>query len=107
MRKRVASFDATRGAGGFPREAELAAVFLALSAGVQPPMMEALCEYNIRGEKVFVLVGERDMKYVDIADDMVDRGAVSETSRFVVRGCGHALHIEGPDHVAKILQEIL
>jgi pimeloyl-ACP methyl ester carboxylesterase len=50
---------------------------------------------------VTLVVGERDLKFLAIAEEMADR--IDEASVVVVPGAGHAAHLEAPAQVGAVI----
>ena len=76
---------------------ELAKALRGFSTGRQPSLWEALSSLE---RPVLFLVGERDYKFVDIAQAMAAICRQSEHTRAIVQvcsGCGHNVHLESPD----------
>ena len=69
-----------------------------LGQGVQPSNWERLGGLRM---PVLLIVGERDTKYVEIAQRMAD--AIPQARVEVVPGAGHACHLEQPEMVAHVL----
>jgi 2-succinyl-6-hydroxy-2,4-cyclohexadiene-1-carboxylate synthase len=69
-----------------------------LGQGVQPSNWERLGGLRM---PVLLIVGERDTKYVEIAQRMAD--AIPRARVEVVPGAGHACHLEQPEMVAHVL----
>ncbi len=70
----------------------------ALGQGAQPSNWERLNELTV---PVLLVVGERDTKYVDIAERMAV--AIPQARVEVLPGAGHACHLEQPEAVAHVL----
>ena len=85
---------------------ETASVLLALSVGKQPSLSTVLQTYNTNNNsnKIMVVVGERDKKYVHMGEGLVALGIIPESCLFVVDACGHALHVEAPEEIAEIVR---
>ena len=69
-----------------------------LGQGAQPSNWERLGELAV---PVLLVVGERDTKYVDIAERMA--GAIPQARVEVLASAGHACHLEQPEAVAHLL----
>jgi 2-succinyl-6-hydroxy-2,4-cyclohexadiene-1-carboxylate synthase len=69
-----------------------------LGQGVQPSNWARLGELRM---PVLLIVGERDAKYVEIAERMAV--AIRRARLEVVPGAGHACHLEQPETVAHLL----
>jgi 2-succinyl-6-hydroxy-2,4-cyclohexadiene-1-carboxylate synthase len=69
-----------------------------LGQGVQPSNWERLGGLRM---PVLLIVGERDTRYVEIAQRMAD--AIPRARVEVVPGAGHACHLEQPEMVAHLL----
>jgi len=78
--------------------AGLAAALRGLGTGVMPPLCDRLGELTVPVE---LLVGERDEKFLAIAERMA--AALTHARLHVVPGAGHAAHLEGPEAVAEII----
>ena len=79
----------------------LARALRGLGAGALPPVWHRLGELEI---PVLLLVGERDQKFLEIAQAMAEK--ISSARLEVMPGAGHAAHIERPEAVAAaIVQE--
>jgi 2-succinyl-6-hydroxy-2,4-cyclohexadiene-1-carboxylate synthase len=79
--------------------AGLARALRGLGTGALPPLWGRLAELRV---PVTLLVGERDAKFRAIADRMAPLlGGGAEV--IVVRGVGHAVHLEAPRRVAEAL----
>ena len=79
--------------------AGLARALRGLGTGALPPVWDRLGELTM---PVALVVGERDAKFREIAERMAARipGAAVHT----VAGAGHAVHLEAPARVARILR---
>jgi 2-succinyl-6-hydroxy-2,4-cyclohexadiene-1-carboxylate synthase len=80
--------------------AGLARALRGLGAGALPSLWERLSALRV---PVTLVVGERDQGFRDIADQMAER--IVEASKTVVPGAGHAVHLEAPDYIARIIEE--
>jgi 2-succinyl-6-hydroxy-2,4-cyclohexadiene-1-carboxylate synthase len=69
-----------------------------LGQGAQPSNWDRLGELRV---PVLLVVGELDAKYVDVAHRMAEQ--IPDARVEVVRGAGHACHLERPDDVAHLL----
>jgi 2-succinyl-6-hydroxy-2,4-cyclohexadiene-1-carboxylate synthase len=78
--------------------AGLAEALRGLGTGALPPLWARLGELAI---SVSLVVGERDLKFTDIARRMAD--ALPRAELVVVPGAGHAVHLEAPGEVAAII----
>lgn len=78
--------------------AGLAAALRGLGQGACPPVWERLGELRM---PVRLVVGERDVRYRELAAGMLARIPHAELT--VVPGAGHAAHLEAPDIVAAAL----
>lgn len=78
--------------------AGLAAALRGLGTGALPPLWDRLGELAL---PVSLVVGERDLKFADIARRMA--GALPRAELVVVPGAGHAVHLEAPAAVAAII----
>ena len=83
---------------GDPRA--LAAALRALSVGVQPSLWPDLATL---ASPLRVVVGERDPKYVALGRRVATTAEGAEC--VVVSGAGHAVHIEQPDEVSRLVHE--
>jgi 2-succinyl-6-hydroxy-2,4-cyclohexadiene-1-carboxylate synthase len=73
----------------------LARALRGLGAGVLPPVWHRLGELQI---SVLLLVGERDQKFLEVAQAMADE--ISSARLETIPGAGHAAHLERPEAVA-------
>lgn len=78
--------------------AGLAAALRGLGTGALPSLWERLDEVV---QPTVLLVGERDEKFTAIASRMAERLPRAEVR--IVRGAGHAVHLEAPEEVARAL----
>ncbi|HMJ01707.1 MAG TPA: 2-succinyl-6-hydroxy-2,4-cyclohexadiene-1-carboxylate synthase [Conexibacter sp.] len=78
--------------------AGLAAALRGLGTGVMEPLWERLPALTM---PVALVVGERDMKYRTIAEQMA--AALPDATLHVVPGAGHAVQLEAPKAVAELL----
>jgi 2-succinyl-6-hydroxy-2,4-cyclohexadiene-1-carboxylate synthase len=78
--------------------AGLAASLRATGTGVQEPLWERLHEIEC---PVLVLVGERDAKFTELGQRLVDGLHTAEL--VVVANAGHSVHLEQPDATASAL----
>lgn len=78
--------------------AGLARALRGLGAGVLPSVWPRLGELQI---PVLLLVGERDQRFLEIAQKMADE--ISTARLMVIRGAGHAAHLEQPEAVASAI----
>jgi 2-succinyl-6-hydroxy-2,4-cyclohexadiene-1-carboxylate synthase len=85
---------------GDPRQ--MAAALRALSVGVQPSLWPDLADLST---PLRVLAGERDPKYVALAERMATEGGAIEC--VIVPDAGHSVHIEQPDAVSRLVREFL
>jgi 2-succinyl-6-hydroxy-2,4-cyclohexadiene-1-carboxylate synthase len=77
----------------------LAAVLRGVGTGVMRPLWERLGELAV---PVTLVVGERDAKFVAIAEEMA--AGFREARVVVVPGAGHAVHLEAPVAVARAIE---
>jgi 2-succinyl-6-hydroxy-2,4-cyclohexadiene-1-carboxylate synthase len=77
----------------------LAVALRGLGTGVMEPQWGRLGELGV---PVTLVVGERDEKYVAIAQEMA--ALIADARLVVVPRAGHAVHLEAPDAVAEVLQ---
>jgi 2-succinyl-6-hydroxy-2,4-cyclohexadiene-1-carboxylate synthase len=73
----------------------LAQALRGLGAGVLPPLWHRLGELQI---PVLLVVGERDEKFLKVAQAMADE--IASALLEVIPGAGHAVHLERPEAVA-------
>jgi 2-succinyl-6-hydroxy-2,4-cyclohexadiene-1-carboxylate synthase len=73
----------------------LARALRGLGTGALPSVWDRLAELRI---PVVLVVGERDQKFRAIAEEMAS--AIAAARLVVVRGAGHAAHLEAPEAVA-------
>jgi 2-succinyl-6-hydroxy-2,4-cyclohexadiene-1-carboxylate synthase len=78
--------------------AGLAAALRGLGTGALPSLWERLGELRC---PVDLIVGERDARFQAIADEMA--GGLPAARVHVVRGAGHAVHLEDPRAVAEVI----
>jgi 2-succinyl-6-hydroxy-2,4-cyclohexadiene-1-carboxylate synthase len=78
----------------------LARALRGLGTGALPSVWDRLGELRM---PVVLIAGERDQKYVTIADRMAER--IPDARVVVVPGAGHAVHLEAPDIVAHLIAE--
>ena len=78
--------------------AGLAAALRGLGTGVLPSLWDRLGELAM---PVALVVGERDFKFRGIADEMAAR--IGQADLVVVPGAGHAVHLEDPAAVARVI----
>jgi pimeloyl-ACP methyl ester carboxylesterase len=78
--------------------AGLAAALRGLGTGVLPSLWDRLGGLSM---PVVLVVGERDMRFRAIADDMAAR--IRSVEVVVVPGVGHAVHLEAPEVVARVV----
>lgn len=76
----------------------LARALRGLGTGALPSLWPRLGELTL---PVVLIVGERDAKFRDIAERMA--GALPRARVEVVPGTGHAVHLEAPERVAKLI----
>jgi 2-succinyl-6-hydroxy-2,4-cyclohexadiene-1-carboxylate synthase len=76
----------------------LAAALRGLGTGVMTPLWDRLGELSM---PVTVMAGERDAKFVAIAERMA--AAIPRAELVIVPGAGHAAHLEAPEFVAHAL----
>jgi 2-succinyl-6-hydroxy-2,4-cyclohexadiene-1-carboxylate synthase len=69
-----------------------------LGTGALPSLWDRLGELGL---PVAMVVGERDVKFRAIAEDMA--AALPRAQVVVAQGCGHAVHLEAPDLVAAVI----
>jgi 2-succinyl-6-hydroxy-2,4-cyclohexadiene-1-carboxylate synthase len=79
--------------------AGLAAALRGLGTGVLPPLWDRLGELRM---PVTLVVGERDAKFVAVANEMAL--AIAQAEIVVVPGTGHAVHLEQPEQIAELLR---
>ena len=77
----------------------LAAALRGIGTGVMPPLWERLGELRM---PVTVLAGERDTKFVAIAERLAR--ALPDATLTIVPGAGHALPLEAPAAVAAAIE---
>ena len=81
----------------------LATALRRLGAGVQEPLWDRLDELEM---PVLVVAGQKDTKYVRIAEEMA--GAIGANAQVVaVAGAGHPAHLERPISFTRLLQAFL
>ena len=86
--------------------AGLASSLRLAGAGTQEPLWGRLPELGERGVPVLLVAGELDRKYCEQAAAMAALiGASARTH--VVRGAGHACHLERPEEVAAVISRWL
>ena len=78
--------------------AGLAAALRGLGTGALPPVWDRLGELAM---PVVLVVGERDSKFLGVAAQIGAR--IARSTRVVVPGAGHAVHLEAPEAVAGVL----
>lgn len=78
--------------------AGLARALRGLGAGALAPLWDRLSDLTM---PVTLVVGERDRKFLGIAEKMAVE--IPEAEVVVVRGAGHAVHLEAPRRVAEIV----
>jgi 2-succinyl-6-hydroxy-2,4-cyclohexadiene-1-carboxylate synthase len=78
--------------------AGLAAALRGLGTGVLPSLWDRLGELAM---PVVLVVGEQDLKFRGIAEEMAAR--IGQTEVVVVPGAGHAVHLEAPEAVALVI----
>jgi 2-succinyl-6-hydroxy-2,4-cyclohexadiene-1-carboxylate synthase len=76
----------------------LAAALRSLGTGALPSLWDRLGELRM---PVTLIVGERDLKFQEIASEMA--GLIPQCAVEIVPGAGHAVHLERPDAVAALL----
>jgi 2-succinyl-6-hydroxy-2,4-cyclohexadiene-1-carboxylate synthase len=81
--------------------AGLARALRGLGTGALPPLWSRLGELAM---PVTLVVGKRDDKFQGIADKMA--AAIRQSEVVVVPGTGHAVHLEAPGQVAKIIAAV-
>lgn len=74
-----------------------------LGTGVQEPLWDRLGELAM---PVLLVVGERDAKFVSIADRMAAQMSAG-TRTAVLPGAGHAVHLDQPDACARLIRSVL
>jgi 2-succinyl-6-hydroxy-2,4-cyclohexadiene-1-carboxylate synthase len=79
--------------------AGLAAALRGLGTGALPSLWDRLGELGV---PVVLIVGERDAKFRGIAGDMAER--IPDAEVVVVPGVGHAVHLEAPEAVARVIE---
>jgi 2-succinyl-6-hydroxy-2,4-cyclohexadiene-1-carboxylate synthase len=83
------------------RPAGLARALRGLGTGALGSLWDRLAEIEM---PVALVVGERDQKFRAIADEMVASG-LQRGQIVVVPGAGHAVHLEAPTAVARVISE--
>jgi 2-succinyl-6-hydroxy-2,4-cyclohexadiene-1-carboxylate synthase len=78
--------------------AGLAAALRALGTGALPPVWERLGELRM---PVLMIVGGRDERFQALAVRMA--GAIEHAEVAIVAGAGHAVHLENPEEVARLI----
>jgi len=78
--------------------AGLAAALRGLGTGALPPVWDRLGELQM---PVVMVVGDRDVKFRAIAEEMVE--AIEHAKLVVVANAGHAVHLEAPNAVARAI----
>ena len=78
--------------------AGLAAALRGLGTGALPPVWDRLGELQM---PVVLVVGDRDVKFRAIAEEMVE--AIEHAKLVVVANAGHAVHLEAPNAVARAI----
>jgi 2-succinyl-6-hydroxy-2,4-cyclohexadiene-1-carboxylate synthase len=78
--------------------AGLAAALRGVGTGAMPSLWDRLHELTM---PVSLIVGERDLKFARVADQMAR--AIPDASLHVVAGAGHAVQLEAPEAVAALL----
>jgi pimeloyl-ACP methyl ester carboxylesterase len=78
--------------------AGLAAALRGLGTGALPSLWPRLADLRV---PVTLVVGERDAKFRAIAASM--SAALARAEVIVVPGAGHAVHLEAPDAVARVI----
>ncbi len=78
--------------------AGLARALRGLGTGVLPPLWDRL---EALGMPVSLIVGERDEKFQRIAEAMI--GSLPDARLVIVPSAGHAVHLEAPDAVARVI----
>ena len=81
--------------------AGLAAALRGLGTGIMPSLWDRLGEIRIPVE---LLAGERDEKFRAIGERMA--AALPAATLHVVPGAGHAAHLEAPERVAELLEDL-
>ncbi|MFC4619597.1 2-succinyl-6-hydroxy-2,4-cyclohexadiene-1-carboxylate synthase [Camelliibacillus cellulosilyticus] len=71
-----------------------------MGTGRQPSLWEKL---NICRSPVWLVAGELDTKFTEIADRMAER--LPNAEKIIVKGAGHAVHLEKPEIFGKIVYE--
>jgi 2-succinyl-6-hydroxy-2,4-cyclohexadiene-1-carboxylate synthase len=69
-----------------------------LGTAALPPLWARLAELEM---PVKLVVGERDTKFIEVADQMAL--VIKDAEVIVVPGAGHAVHLEAPEQVAEII----
>jgi 2-succinyl-6-hydroxy-2,4-cyclohexadiene-1-carboxylate synthase len=82
------------------RPTGLARALRGLGTGALPSLWGRLGELSM---PVLLVVGERDEKFTQIAEQMAD--SIPSARILVVPRVGHAVHLETPDRVAEIIAE--
>ncbi|MFQ3567382.1 MAG: 2-succinyl-6-hydroxy-2,4-cyclohexadiene-1-carboxylate synthase [Aggregatilineales bacterium] len=75
-----------------------AASLRGMGTGAQPSLWDSLPEINL---PTHLIVGEHDRKFRSIAEAM--SAQLSNAALSVVMGAGHAVHVEQPDHYARLV----
>ena len=78
--------------------AGLACALRGLGTGALPPLWERLGELRMPVE---LLVGERDLKFREVAERMGE--GIARARVHVLSGAGHAVHLEAPGRVAELI----
>jgi 2-succinyl-6-hydroxy-2,4-cyclohexadiene-1-carboxylate synthase len=78
----------------------LARALRGLGTGALPPLWEALPALNV---PVDLVAGERDAKFRQLAHEMAAH--ISRARVAIVPGAGHAVHLEAPAAVARIIAQ--
>ncbi|MGI8428624.1 MAG: 2-succinyl-6-hydroxy-2,4-cyclohexadiene-1-carboxylate synthase [Solirubrobacteraceae bacterium] len=69
-----------------------------LGTGALPSLWGRLGELRM---EVVLVVGERDQKFLRLASQMADQ--IADATLIVVPGAGHAVHLEAPERVARVI----
>ena len=80
----------------------LAMSLRAMGTGAQPPLHDRLPDIDV---PVLLVVGDRDPKFVGIAEEMA--AALPDARVEVLSGAGHAVHLEQPEVFAERVQAFL
>jgi len=73
-----------------------------MGSGKQPSWWNYLNRLNM---PVYIMVGEKDKKFYQIANKMINQLRNAKTT--VVKGTGHTIHVEQPDYFGKMITDFL